>query len=59
MRYEDWHTHNLLCKHAVGTIEDYIKEFQENAVCSDYNIEYVKALKEGFKECKQRYFKNI
>lgn len=26
MRYEDWHTHNSLCKHAVGTIEDYIKE---------------------------------
>lgn len=25
MRYEDWHTHNKLCKHAVGTIEDYIK----------------------------------
>ncbi|MFX1287170.1 MAG: histidinol-phosphatase HisJ family protein, partial [Promethearchaeota archaeon] len=26
MRYEDWHTHNSLCKHAVGTIEDYIKK---------------------------------
>ena len=25
MRYEDWHTHNKLCKHAVGSIEDYIK----------------------------------
>jgi len=24
MQYEDWHTHNSLCKHAVGTIEDYI-----------------------------------
>ena len=26
MRYEDWHTHNSLCKHAVGTIEDYIRK---------------------------------
>ena len=26
MQYEDWHTHNSLCKHAVGTIEDYIKK---------------------------------
>ncbi len=26
MRFEDWHTHNSLCKHAVGTIEDYIKQ---------------------------------
>ena len=26
MRYEDWHTHNSLCKHAVGTIEDYVKK---------------------------------
>ena len=25
MQYEDWHTHNSLCKHAVGNIEDYIK----------------------------------
>ena len=25
MRYEYWHTHNKLCKHAVGSIEDYIK----------------------------------
>ncbi|MFX0035429.1 MAG: histidinol-phosphatase HisJ [Candidatus Hermodarchaeota archaeon] len=23
---EDWHTHNQLCHHAVGSIEDYIKE---------------------------------
>jgi len=26
MRFEDWHTHNSLCKHAVGNIEDYIKK---------------------------------
>ena len=25
MQFEDWHTHNSLCKHAVGTIEDYVK----------------------------------
>ena len=26
MRYEDWHTHNSLCRHAVGYIEDYIRK---------------------------------
>ena len=26
MRYEDWHTHNSLCKHAIGSIEDYVKQ---------------------------------
>ena len=26
MQFEDWHTHNSLCKHAVGTIEDYVKK---------------------------------
>jgi histidinol-phosphatase (PHP family) len=26
MVLEDWHTHNELCRHAVGTIEDYIKK---------------------------------
>ncbi|MFX1297608.1 MAG: histidinol-phosphatase HisJ [Promethearchaeota archaeon] len=26
MVLEDWHTHNELCRHAEGTIEDYIKE---------------------------------
>ena len=25
MQFEDWHTHNSLCRHAVGSIEDYIK----------------------------------
>ncbi|MHA2121485.1 MAG: PHP domain-containing protein, partial [Promethearchaeota archaeon] len=25
MKFEDWHTHNKMCHHAVGTIEDYIK----------------------------------
>jgi histidinol-phosphatase (PHP family) len=25
MVLEDWHTHNDLCRHAVGTIEDYVK----------------------------------
>jgi len=34
MQYEDWHTHNSLCKHAVGTIEDYIK----NAIELDLNV---------------------
>jgi len=34
MRYEDWHTHNSLCRHAVGTIEDYIKE----AVALNLNV---------------------
>jgi len=24
MQYEDWHTHNALCRHANGSIEDYI-----------------------------------
>ena len=24
MKFEDWHTHNLLCRHAIGNIEDYI-----------------------------------
>ncbi|MFW9999319.1 MAG: histidinol-phosphatase HisJ [Candidatus Hodarchaeota archaeon] len=23
---EDWHTHNILCRHAKGTIEDYVKK---------------------------------
>ncbi len=34
MQYEDWHTHNSLCKHAVGNIEDYIK----SAIELDLNI---------------------
>ena len=34
MQYEDWHTHNSLCKHAVGTIEDYIKK----AIELDLNV---------------------
>ena len=34
MRYEDWHTHNKLCKHAVGSIEDYIKK----AIELDLNV---------------------
>ena len=25
MQFEDWHTHNALCRHAIGSIEDYIK----------------------------------
>ncbi|MBY9015413.1 MAG: histidinol-phosphatase HisJ [Candidatus Lokiarchaeota archaeon] len=24
MQYEDWHTHNALCRHAIGSVEDYI-----------------------------------
>jgi histidinol-phosphatase (PHP family) len=26
MEFEDWHTHNKMCHHAVGTIEDYIQK---------------------------------
>jgi len=26
MKFEDWHTHNSLCRHAVGSVEDYIRE---------------------------------
>lgn len=26
MNLEDWHTHSALCHHAVGTIEDYVKQ---------------------------------
>jgi len=25
MNLQDWHTHNLLCHHATGTLEDYVK----------------------------------
>ncbi len=34
MRYEDWHTHNSLCKHAIGTIEEYVKK----AIELDLNV---------------------
>ena len=34
MQFEDWHTHNSLCKHAVGTIEDYVKK----AIELDLNV---------------------
>ena len=26
MKLEDWHTHSELCRHAIGTIEDYVKK---------------------------------
>ncbi len=26
MKFEDWHTHNKLCRHAEGTIKDYINQ---------------------------------
>jgi histidinol-phosphatase (PHP family) len=26
MKLEDWHTHNSLCRHAQGSVEDYIKQ---------------------------------
>jgi histidinol-phosphatase (PHP family) len=29
MRFEDWHTHNSLCRHAKGSIEDYVKKAVE------------------------------
>jgi histidinol-phosphatase (PHP family) len=34
MQFEDWHTHNSLCKHAIGTIEDYVKR----AIELDLNV---------------------
>ncbi len=34
MRYEDWHTHNALCRHAIGSIEDYVKK----AINFDLNV---------------------
>ena len=29
MTFEDWHTHNSLCRHASGSLEDYIKKALE------------------------------
>jgi len=26
MKFQDWHTHNLLCRHASGTLEDYVNK---------------------------------
>ena len=26
MRFQDWHTHNKLCGHAIGSLEDYVKK---------------------------------
>jgi len=25
-RYQDWHTHNLMCHHAIGSVKDYVKK---------------------------------
>ena len=29
MIFQDWHTHNLLCSHAIGSIEDYVNKAVE------------------------------
>lgn len=34
MKYEDWHTHNSLCRHAIGTVDQYIKR----AIKIDLNL---------------------
>ncbi|MFX0076724.1 MAG: histidinol-phosphatase HisJ [Candidatus Hermodarchaeota archaeon] len=34
MRFEDWHTHNSFCRHAIGSIEDYV----EKAIEFDLNV---------------------
>ncbi|MHA1507318.1 MAG: histidinol-phosphatase HisJ [Promethearchaeota archaeon] len=43
MQYEDWHTHNALCRHAVGTVEDYVKkaiEYGLNVIGSSDHFPY-------------------
>lgn len=34
MLFQDWHTHNFLCKHASGSIEEYVKK----AIDKDLNL---------------------
>ena len=34
MKYEDWHTHNSLCRHAIGTVDQYINR----AIKIDLNV---------------------
>ena len=26
MKLQDWHTHNSMCQHAIGSLEDYVKK---------------------------------
>jgi histidinol-phosphatase (PHP family) len=32
MIFQDWHTHNLLCSHAIGSIEDYVNKAIEKGL---------------------------
>ncbi|MFX0007412.1 MAG: histidinol-phosphatase HisJ [Candidatus Hermodarchaeota archaeon] len=48
MVLEDWHTHNQLCRHAVGTIEDYVKKAIEMkldliGISDHFPYEYLKS----------------
>ena len=43
MLYEDWHTHNALCRHAIGSVEDYVKkaiEYGLNLIGSSDHFPY-------------------
>ncbi len=45
--YEDWHTHSQICRHAVGTIPDYVKKAIELnlstiGVCDHFPYEFLK-----------------
>ena len=47
MKLEDWHTHSELCRHATGTIEDYVKKAIELnlttiAACDHFPYEFLK-----------------
>jgi len=47
MIFEDWHTHNIMCHHAVGSIEDYIKKaiklkFTTIGISDHFPYEYLK-----------------
>jgi len=47
LKFEDWHTHNKLCHHADGSIEDYIKKaikikLQTIGVSDHFPYEFVK-----------------
>lgn len=47
MKLEDWHTHSALCRHAVGSIEDYIRraielELTTIGVCDHFPFEFLK-----------------
>ncbi len=47
MKLEDWHTHSELCRHATGTIEDYVKKAIELnlatiGTCDHFPYEFLK-----------------